>query len=56
MYIYAGTATIVAVIAGIIMSARTKKAEGVIYENPDKAARITNNIPIPVYSVLILFL
>ena len=55
MYIYAGIATIVAVLAGIMIAARTKKADGVVYGKLDKAGRITNILLIPVYAFLSLF-
>ena len=55
MYLYAIFAAIIALIAGIILAARTKKAEGVIYNKLDKAGLITNIVLIPVYIVLALF-
>ena len=55
MYIYAGIAAIVAVVAGIRIASRAKKAEGVVYGRLDKAGRITNILLIPVYSLLTLF-
>ena len=55
MYIYAGIAAIVAVVAGIRIASRAKKAEGVVYGRLDKAGRITNILLIPVYALLTLF-
>ena len=42
MYLYAALAAIVGLVAGIILAARTKKEESVIYGKLDKAGRITN--------------
>ena len=55
MYLFAALAAIVATIAGIIMAARTKKAEGLIYGKLDKAGVVTNILLIPVYVILTLF-
>ena len=55
MYIYAGIATIVSVVAGIMIAVRTKKADGLVYGKLDKAGRITNILLIPVYALLTLF-
>lgn len=55
MYLYAGFAAIVAVVAGIIIAARAKRADDVVYGKLDKAGRITNILLIPVYSFLTLF-
>ena len=55
MYIYAGIATIVAVVAGIRIAARTKKADGLVYGKLDQTGRITNILLIPVYALLTLF-
>ena len=54
MYLYTAIATITGLIAGIILAACTKKAEGVTYGKRDKAGRITNIVLIPVYIVLSL--
>lgn len=54
MYLYTAIATIIGLIAGIILAACTKKAEGVSYGKLDKASRITNIVLIPVYLVLSL--
>lgn len=42
MFLYTVLAAVAAIVAGIILAARTKKAEGVIYGKLDKAGRITN--------------
>lgn len=55
MYIYAGIAAVVAVVAGILIAALTKKTDGVVYGELDKVGQITNIILIPVYAVLTLF-
>ena len=55
MYLFAALAAIVATIVGIIMAARTRKAEGVIYGKLDKAGIVTNILLIPVYVILTLF-
>ena len=52
MYLYAALATIVSLIAGIILAARSKMADGVVYGKLDKAGRITNILLIPVYIAL----
>ena len=54
MYLYTAIATIIGLVAGIILAACTKKAEGVTYGKVDKAGRITNIVLIPVYVVLSL--
>lgn len=54
MYLYTAIATIIGLIAGIILAACTKKAEGVAYGKLDKAGQITNIVLIPVYIVLSL--
>ena len=43
---------VVAVIAGILLAARTKKSDDVTYSKLDKAGRITNILLIPVYVCL----
>ena len=54
MYLYTAITTIIGLIAGILLAACTKKAEGVTYGKLDKAGRITNIVLIPVYIVLSL--
>ena len=54
MYLYTALATIIGLIAGVLLAACTKKAEGVTYGKLDKAGRITNIVLIPVYVVLSL--
>ena len=48
MYLYTALATILGLIAGIILAACTKKADNVTYGKLDKAGRITNIVLIPV--------
>ena len=55
MFLYAVIAAGIALIAGILLAACTKKAEGVVYGKLDKAGRITNIVLIPVYIFLSLF-
>ena len=54
MYLFTALTTIIGLIAGIILAACKKKAEGVTYGKLDKAGRITNIVLIPVYVVLSL--
>ena len=54
MYLYTAIAAIVGLIAGILLAACTKKAEGVVYGKRDKAGRVINIVLIPVYIVLSL--
>ena len=59
LFLYTIIEAVVAVIAGILLAACTKKADGVIYGKLDKAGRITNILLIIVYvwpSPLYLFL
>ena len=55
MYIYIVIQAIVAVVAGILLAACSKKTEGVVYGKLDRAGRITNIVLIPVYACLSLF-
>ena len=55
MFLYAIIAAIAAVVAGIILAACTKKAEGLVYGKLDKAGRITNVLLIPIYAFTALF-
>ena len=55
MIIYILLVAIAALVAGIILAARAKKADGVVYSKLDKAGRITNIVLIPVYICLVLF-
>ena len=54
MYLYTAITAVIGLIAGILLAACTKKAEGVTYGKLDKAGRITNILLIPVYIVLSL--
>ena len=49
IFLYTVIEAIVAVVAGILIAVRTKKAEDVIYTKLDKIGRITNILLIPVY-------
>lgn len=55
MYIYSGIAAIIAVVAGIIVAVRTKKADGVVYGKLDRSGQITNIVLIPVYALMALY-
>lgn len=52
MYIYTLLEALVAVVAGILIAACTKKAEHVSYGKLDKIGRITNILLIPIYLLL----
>lgn len=52
MFLYTSIEAAVAVIAGILLAVRTKKAKDVTYTKLDKAGRITNILLIPVYVCL----
>ena len=54
MYLYTAITAIVGLIAGILLAACTKKAEGVVYGKRDKVGRIINIVLIPVYIALSL--
>ena len=59
MFLYTVIEAVIAVVAGILIAACSKKAEGVVYGKLDKAGRITNIILILIYlclSPLYLFL
>ena len=55
MYLYFLAAAIAGLIAGIVIAARSKKAEGVVYGKLDKAGKITNILLIPVYAIVSIF-
>ena len=55
MYIYFALVAIIGLIAGIIIAARSKKAEGVVYGKLDKAGIVTNILLIPVYAIVAIF-
>ena len=55
MYLYFILAAIAGLVAGIVIAARSKKAEGVVYGKLDKAGRITNILLIPVYAIVSIF-
>lgn len=52
MRLYMTIVAIVAVIAGVLLAACSKKAEGVVYTKLDKAGRITNIVLLLVYAAL----
>ena len=52
MFLYTAIEAIVAIVAGILLAACTKKAEGVEYGKLDKAGRVTNIVLIVVYTML----
>ncbi len=59
MFLYTTIEAIVAVIAGILIAACTKKADGVVYSRLDKVGRITNILLLLAYvgfSYVYLFL
>ena len=55
MFLYYALVSIVGLIAGIVIAARSKRTEGVVYGTLDKIGIATNIILIPVYLVLITF-
>lgn len=52
MFLYTVIEAVVGVLAGILLAACTKKADGVVYGKLDKAGRITNILLILVYLCL----
>lgn len=52
MFLYTVIVAIIAVIAGILLAVRGKKADGLVYTKLDKAGRITNILLIIVYLCL----
>lgn len=52
MFLYTVLEAIVGIVAGILLAAGTKKAEGVVYGKLDKVGRITNILLILVYLCL----
>ena len=55
MYIYFALVAIIGLIAGIVIAARSKKAEGVVYGKLDKAGIVTNILLIPIYAIFAIF-
>ena len=49
MFLYTTLQAVAALVGGILLAARTKKADDVVYTKLDKAGRITNIVLIPVY-------
>ena len=55
MYFYYALVAIIGLVAGIVIAACSKKAEGVAYGKLDKAGKITNILLIPVYAIASIF-
>ena len=55
MFLYFYLAAIVGLIAGIVIAACSKKAEGVVYGTLDKVGKVTNILLIPVYIIASIF-
>ena len=55
LVVYAAVCAIVSLIAGVILAARAKKVEGVVYSKLDQVGKITNIVLIPVYFFIALF-
>ena len=55
MYIYFILAAIVGLVAGIVIAARSKKAEGVVYGTLDYVGIVTNILLIPIYAIASIF-
>ena len=55
MYLYYMLAAIAGLVAGIVLAARSKKADGIVYGKLDIAGRITNVLLIPVYAIASIF-
>ena len=55
LYLYFAFVAIVGFVAGIIIAARSKKAEGVVYGKLDKVGMVTNIMLIPVYAIASLY-
>ena len=55
LYLYFALVAIVGFVAGIIIAARSKKAEGVVYGKLDKVGMVTNIMLIPVYAIASLY-
>ena len=55
MCIYFALVAIIGLVVGIIIAARSKKAEGVVYGKLDKAGIVTNILLIPIYAIVTIF-
>ena len=55
IYLYYAFAAIAGIVAGIVIAARAKKADGVVYGKLDKVGMVTNVLLIPVYIFFIAF-
>ena len=55
MYIYFFLVAISSLVAGIVIAARSKKVEGVVYGALDKVGIITNILLIPAYAIASIY-
>ena len=55
MYLYFALAAIAGLVAGIVIAARSKKEEGVVYGILDKVGIVTNILLIPAYVIIAIF-
>ena len=55
MYLYFALVAIAALVVGIIIAVRSKKADGVEYGKLDKVGKVTNVILIPIYFVAMTY-
>ena len=55
MYLYYALVAIVGLIAGIVIAASSKKAEGVVYGKLDIVGIVTNILLIPIYAIVAIF-
>ena len=55
MYLYFAFAAIAGLVAGIIIAARSKKTDGVVYGTLDKVGVATNILLIPIYAIVTAF-
>lgn len=55
MCFYYSFVTIIGVVAGIVIAACSKKAEGVVYGKLDITGIVTNILLIPVYAIITIF-
>ena len=55
IYLYFALVAISSLVVGIIIAARSKKADGVEYGKLDKAGMVTNIMLIPIYAIAMVF-
>ena len=55
MYLYYALVAMVGIIAGIVIAASSKKAEGAVYGKLDKVGIVTNILLIPIYAIVTIF-